>query len=186
MNITNVIEIMRLSDAVYESDKISIGQDVDSFKEIQDSNNPKRFVRFVCNQKHSKGQIALIHNLHTISNDDAVILADIAKEGEKFVFAEKGIISAVVVDLSKIINIDEKHALAGIIRNTMTKMRVNKLEKELEIKSAENAKIQTHFEKMQDGVKHIKEIAGKAQAGLGSRKVNELKNVIDKVVEKTK
>ena len=46
LNTMNITEIMRLTDAVYECDKLDHGQNIDSFKEISNPNRIKRFVRF--------------------------------------------------------------------------------------------------------------------------------------------
>ncbi len=41
LNAINVIEIMRLTDAVYESDSLTSGQNIDSFTEISNSSLKK-------------------------------------------------------------------------------------------------------------------------------------------------
>ena len=45
LNTMNITEIMRLTDAVYECDKLDHGQNIDSFKEISNPNRIKRFVK---------------------------------------------------------------------------------------------------------------------------------------------
>lgn len=46
LNITNVVNIMRLTEAVYESDKKPATQTPDDFKPVKDSHDTKRYLWF--------------------------------------------------------------------------------------------------------------------------------------------
>lgn len=193
LNIRSLSQIMRFSDTVRESDTMALGQDTDSFKEVKDSLNPKRYVKFETRSRSGNAKSALRDALRTIGDGTAVMEVEVTEENGKFVFAEKGFTSAIIVDMKKIDDFDEVEALKGIIHNTMIKMQANKLEVELENKTAKMhdgmkkiTDLETEADKMRAGMEQIKDAAQKAKPGLGSRKVNALKEVIEKAVENTK
>lgn len=186
MNIKNVAQIMNLADAVYECDKVSIGQDINSFKEIKDAFNPKRYVRFTNNHTHSQYLHALKNNLKTIGDGNAIIETNIAQDGEKFVFAEKGFTQAIIVDTALITNMDEEAVLIDLIQNTMQKMRTAKLEKELSAKTAELDAKSTDAKKLRTNIEKIKEATENVKTGiLGTRNIDALKEMIKKASENT-
>ena len=122
LNTMNITEIMRLTDAVYECDKLDHGQNIDSFKEIS---NPNRM-------------------------------------------SDRGFTSATFIDLSKVSD-EEKAFLSELIRNAQTKMQL--------------AKAQSKADKLNAGIAQIQDAANKTKAGLGSRNVNALKQVIAETIE---
>ena len=101
----NIIEIMRLTDAVYECE---------DFKEIKDPMNPKRYVRFVCNNPHSKYQSALTNHLENIGDGDAVIKKRVVEKDGKYILSDRGFMSVTLVDMSKVTNYDE---MSDIVQN---------------------------------------------------------------------
>lgn len=171
LNTMNVIEIMRLTDAVYECDKLDRGQNIDSFKEISNPNRIKRFVRFENRTPHSKYQSALTDNLKNAGNGEAVITMKITEQNGNFILSDRGFTSATFIDLSKVSD-EEKAFLSELIRNAQTKMQL--------------AKAQSKADKFNAGIAQIQDAANKTKAGLGSRNVNALKQVIAETIENTK
>ena len=178
LNTMNVIEIMRLTDAVYECDKLDHGQNIDSFKEISNPNRIKRFVRFENRTPHSKYQSALTDNLKNAGNGEAVITMKITEQNGNFILSDRGFTSATFIDLSKVSD-EEKAFLSELIRNTMQKMESRRLQTEL-------SATQSKADKLNAGIAQIQDAANKTKAGLGSRNVNALKQVIAEAAENTK
>lgn len=178
LNTMNVIEIMRLTDAVYECDKLDHGQNIDSFKEISNPNRIKRFVRFENRTPHSKYQSALTDNLKNAGNGEAVITMKITEQNGNFILSDRGFTSATFIDLSKVSD-EEKAFLSELIRNTMQKMESRRLQTEL-------SATQSKADKFNAGIAQIQDAANKTKAGLGSRNVNALKQVIAETIENTK
>ncbi len=177
----NIIEIMRLTDAVYECKDLKNGQDIDSFKEVKDPMNPKRYVRFVCNNPHNGYQHALTNHLENIGDGNAVIIKRVAKNDEKYVLSDWGstFMSVTVVDMSKVTNYDEMMAIQQLIENTVQKMQLSKTEAKL-------ATTESTATRLKSGIKKINEMAEKTKSGLGSRNVNALKQIIAETAESTK
>lgn len=178
LNTMNVIEIMRLTDAVYECDKLDHGQNIDSFKEISNPNRIKRFVRFENRTPHSKYQSALTDNLKNAGNGEAVITMKITEQNGNFILSDRGFTSATFIDLSKVSD-EEKAFLSELVRNTMQKMESRRLQTEL-------SATQSKADKFNAGIAQIQDAANKTKAGLGSRNVNALKQVIAEAAENTK
>ena len=171
LNTMNVIEIMRLTDAVYECDILDRGQNIDSFREISNPNRIKRFVRFENRTPHGKYQSALKEQLENIGNGDAIITMNITEQNGNFILSDRGFTSATFIDLSKVSD-EEKAFLSELIRNAQTKMQL--------------AKAQSKADKFNAGIAQIQDAAYKTKAGLGSRNVNALKQVIAENIENTK
>lgn len=178
LNTMNVIEIMRLTDAVYECDKLDHGQHIDSFKEISNPNRIKRFVRFENRTPHGKYQSALKEHLGNIGNGDAIITMNITEQNGIFILSDKGFMKAIFVDMSKVSD-EEKAFLSELVRNTMQKMESRRLQTEL-------SATQSKADKLNAGIAQIQDAANKTKAGLGSRNVNALKQVIAEAAENTK
>jgi len=178
LNTMNITEIMRLTDAVYECDKLDHGQNIDSFKEISNPNRIKRFVRFENRTPHSKYQSALTDNLKNAGNGEAVITMKITEQNGNFILSDRGFTSATFIDLSKVSD-EEKAFLSELIRNTMQKMESRRLQTEL-------SATQSKADKLNAGIAQIQDAANKTKAGLGSRNVNALKQVIAETIENTK
>ena len=102
LNTMNIIEIMRLTDAVYECDILDHGQNIDSFREISNPNRIKRFVRFENRTPHGKYQSALKEQLENIGNGDAIITMNITEQNGNFILSDKGFKKVIFVDLSKV------------------------------------------------------------------------------------
>lgn len=179
LNTMNIIEIMRLTDAVYECKDLENEQDFASFKEIKDPMNPKRYVRFVCNYPHSKYQSALTNHLENIGDGDAVIKKRVVEKDGKYILSDRGFRSVTLVDMSKVTNYDEMLAMQQLIENTVQKMQLSKTEAKL-------AATKSMATKLKSGIKKINELAEKTKSGLGSRNVNALKQVIAETAENTK
>ncbi len=171
LNTMNVIEIMRLTDAVYECDILDRGQNIDSFREISNPNRIKRFVRFENRTPHGKYQSALKEQLENIGNGDAIITMNITEQNGNFILSDKGFKKVIFVDMSKVSD-EEKAFLSELIRNAQTKMQL--------------AKAQSKADKLNAGIAQIQDAANKTKAGLGSRNVNALKQVIAEAAENTK
>ena len=178
LNTMNITEIMRLTDAVYECDKLDHGQNIDSFREISNPNRIKRFVRFENRTPHSKYQSALTDNLKNAGNGEAVITMKITEQNGNFILSDRGFTSATFIDLSKVSD-EEKAFLSELIRNTMQKMESRRLQTEL-------SATQSKADKLNAGITQIQDAANKTKAGLGSRNVNALKQVIAEAAENTK
>lgn len=178
LNTMNITEIMRLTDAVYECDKLDHGQNIDSFKEISNPNRIKRFVRFENRTPHSKYQSALTDNLKNAGNGEAVITMKITEQNGNFILSDRGFTSATFIDLSKVSD-EEKAFLSELVRNTMQKMESRRLQTEL-------SATQSKADKFNAGIAQIQDAANKTKAGLGSRNVNALKQVIAEAAENTK
>lgn len=178
LNTMNITEIMRLTDAVYECDKLNHGQNIDSFREISNPNRIKRFVRFENRTPHNKYQSALTDNLKNAGNGDAVITMKIAEQNGNFILSDSGFMSATFIDLSKVSD-EEKAFLSELIRNTMQKMESRRLQTEL-------SATQSKADKLNAGIAQIQDAANKTKSGLGSRNVNVLKQIIAKVTENPK
>lgn len=178
LNTMNIIEIMRLTDAVYECDKLGHGQNIDSFKEISNPNRIKRFVRFENRTPHDKYQSALKEHLGNIGNGDAIITMNITEQNGNFILSYKGFMKAIFVDMSKVSD-EEKAFLSELIRNTKIKMQLSKQQAKL---SATQSKV----DKLNAGIAQIQDAANKTKSGLGSRNVNALKQVIAETAEYTK
>ena len=178
LNTMNITEIMRLTDAVYECDKLDHGQNIDSFKEISNPNRIKRFVRFENRTPHSKYQSALTDNLKNAGNGEAVITMKITEQNGNFILSDRGFTSATFIDLSKVSD-EEKAFLSELVRNTMQKMESRRLQTEL-------SATQSKADKLNAGIAQIQDAANKTKAGLGSRNVNTLKQVIAEAAENTK
>ena len=178
LNTMNITEIMRLTDAVYECDKLDHGQNIDSFKEISNPNRIKRFVRFENRTPHSKYQSALTDNLKNAGNGEAVITMKITEQNGNFILSDRGFTSATFIDLSKVSD-EEKAFLSELIRNTMQKMESRRLQTEL-------SATQSKADKLNAGIAQIQDAANKTKSGLGSRNVNALKQVIAETIENTK
>ncbi len=117
--------------------------------------------------------------MENISNGDAVITMKITEKNGQYILSDKGFISATFIDLSKITNYDEKIIITELIRNTLQKMQLSKLQKELE-------STKTKATKMKTGIKKITDAADKTKSGIGSRNVNALKRVIRDITENEK
>ena len=178
LNTMNIIEIMRLTDAVYECDILDRGQNIDSFKEISNPNRIKRFVRFENRTPHSKYQSALKEQLENIGNGDAIITMNITEQNGNFILSDKGFKKVIFVDMSKVSD-EEKAFLSELVRNTMQKMESRRLQTEL-------SATQSKADKLNAGIAQIQDAAYKTKAGLGSRNVNALKQVIAEAAENTK
>ncbi len=178
LNTMNIIEIMRLTDAVYECDKLDRGQNIDSFREISNPNRIKRFVRFENRTPHGKYQSALKEHLENIGNGDAIITMNITEQNGNFILSDKGFMKAIFVDMSKVSD-DEKAFLSELVRNTMQKMESRRLQTEL-------SATQSKADKLNAGIAQIQDAANKTKSGLGSRNVNVLKQVIAEAAEYTK
>lgn len=178
LNTMNVIEIMRLTDAVYECDILDRGQNIDSFREISNPNRIKRFVRFENRTPHGKYQSALTDNLKNAGNGEAVITMKITEQNGNFILSDRGFTSATFIDLSKVSD-EEKAFLSELVRNTMQKMESRRLQTEL-------SATQSKADKFNAGIAQIQDAANKTKAGLGSRNVNALKQVIAEAAENTK
>lgn len=190
INITDVVEIMRLSEEVYESDKLPTPETVKDFKEVSDSHNTKRYLRFVADYTHSKYLSALEKKLQKFGNGDAVIRLSVGKP----------YMDVLVLDTDKITDMAEDNVLSELVANTMIKMDAVKMEGQIydllskksslqdELVSTRYtaAKTQAAADKLKSGIRQIKDASKKTKAGLGSRKVNALKDVIDQVSEKVK
>lgn len=120
LNTMNVIEIMRLTDAVYESDTLTIGQNLDSFTEIGKPSLKKRYIKFATHNPHTKYQSILKHNLENLGNGDAVITMQITEKNGQFILSDKGFKSATFVDLSKVTD-NELMILKDLVGNTLKK-----------------------------------------------------------------
>lgn len=178
LNTMNVIEIMRLTDAVYECDILDRGQNIDSFREISNPNRIKRFVRFENRTPHGKYQSALKEQLENIGNGDAIITMNITEQNGNFILSDKGFKKVIFVDMSKVSD-EEKAFLSELVRNTMQKMESRRLQTEL-------SATQSKADKLNAGIAQIQDAANKTKAGLGSRNVNALKQVIAEAAENTK
>lgn len=178
LNTMNITEIMRLTDAVYECDKLDHGQNIDSFKEISNPNRIKRFVRFENRTPHSKYQSALTDNLKNAGNGEAVITMKITEQNGNFILSDRGFTSATFIDLSKVSD-EEKAFLSELVRNTMQKMESRRLQTEL-------SATQSKADKLNAGIAQIQDAANKTKSGLGSRNVNALKQIIAETAEYTK
>lgn len=178
LNTMNIIEIMRLTDAVYECDKLDHGQNIDSFREISNPNRIKRFVRFENRTPHGKYQSALKEQLENIGNGDAIITMNITEQNGNFILSDKGFKKVIFVDMSKVSD-EEKAFLSELVRNTMQKMESRRLQTEL-------SATQSKADKLNAGITQIQDAANKTKAGLGSRNVNALKQVIAEAAENTK
>ena len=178
LNTMNIIEIMRLTDAVYECDILDHGQNIDSFREISNPNRIKRFVRFENRTPHGKYQSALKEQLENIGNGDAIITMNITEQNGNFILSDKGFKKVIFVDLSKVSD-EEKAFLSELVRNTMQKMESRRLQTEL-------SATQSKADKLNAGIAQIQDAANKTKAGLGSRNVNTLKQVIAEAAENTK
>lgn len=178
LNTMNVIEIMRLTDAVYECDILDRGQNIDSFREISNPNRIKRFVRFENRTPHGKYQSALKEQLENIGNGDAIITMNITEQNGNFILSDKGFKKVIFVDMSKVSD-EEKAFLSELVRNTMQKMESRRLQTEL-------SATQSKADKLNAGIAQIQDAAYKTKAGLGSRNVNALKQVIAEAAENTK
>lgn len=178
LNTMNIIEIMRLTDAVYECDILDRGQNIDSFREISNPNRIKRFVRFENRTPHGKYQSALKEQLENIGNGDAIITMNITEQNGNFILSDKGFKKVIFVDMSKVSD-EEKAFLSELVRNTMQKMESRRLQTEL-------SATQSKADKLNAGIAQIQDAAYKTKAGLGSRNVNALKQVIAETIENTK
>lgn len=178
LNTMNIIEIMRLTDAVYECDILDRGQNIDSFREISNPNRIKRFVRFENRTPHGKYQSALKEQLENIGNGDAIITMNITEQNGNFILSDKGFKKVIFVDMSKVSD-EEKAFLSELVRNTMQKMESRRLQTEL-------SATQSKADKLNAGIAQIQDVANKTKAGLGSRNVNALKQVIAEAAENTK
>lgn len=178
LNTMNIIEIMRLTDAVYECDILDRGQNIDSFREISNPNRIKRFVRFENRTPHGKYQSALKEQLENIGNGDAIITMNITEQNGNFILSDKGFKKVIFVDMSKVSD-EEKAFLSELVRNTMQKMESRRLQTEL-------SATQSKADKLNAGIAQIQDAAYKTKAGLGSRNVNALKQVIAEAAENTK
>ena len=174
----NIIEIMRLTDAVYECDILDRGQNIDSFREISNPNRIKRFVRFENRTPHGKYQSALKEQLENIGNGDAIITMNITEQNGNFILSDKGFKKVIFVDMSKVSD-EEKAFLSELVRNTMQKMESRRLQTEL-------SATQSKADKLNAGIAQIQDAANKTKAGLGSRNVNALKQIIAETAESTK
>lgn len=178
LNTMNIIEIMRLTDAVYECDILDRGQNIDSFREISNPNRIKRFVRFENRTPHGKYQSALKEQLENIGNGDAIITMNITEQNGNFILSDKGFKKAIFVDMSKVSD-EEKAFLSELVRNTMQKMESRRLKTEL-------SATQSKADKLNAGIAQIQDAANKTRSGLGSRNVNALKQIIAETAEYTK
>lgn len=178
LNTMNIIEIMRLTDAVYECDILDRGQNIDSFREISNPNRIKRFVRFENRTPHGKYQSALKEQLENIGNGDAIITMNITEQNGNFILSDKGFKKVIFVDMSKVSD-EEKAFLSELVRNTMQKMESRRLQTEL-------SATQSKADKLNAGIAQIQDAANKTKAGLGSRNVNALKQIIAETAESTK
>ncbi len=178
LNTMNIIEIMRLTDAVYECDILDRGQNIDSFMEISNPNRIKRFVRFENRTPHGKYQSALTDNLKNAGNGDAIITMNITEQNGNFILSDKGFKKVIFVDMSKVSD-EEEDFLRELVRNTMQKMESRRLQTEL-------SATQSKADKLNAGIAQIQDAANKTKSGLGSRNVNALKQVIAEAAEYTK
>ena len=92
--------------------------------------------------------------------------------------SDRGFTSATFIDLSKVSD-EEKAFLSELVRNTMQKMESRRLQTEL-------SATQSKADKFNAGIAQIQDAANKTKAGLGSRNVNALKQVIAEAAENTK
>ena len=92
-------------------------------------------------------------------------------KGHNMTYVKEGTFTTHFIDLSKVSD-EEKAFLSELIRNAQTKMQL--------------AKAQSKADKFNAGIAQIQDAANKTKAGLGSRNVNALKQVIAEAAENTK
>lgn len=186
INANTVIDIMRLTEGVYECDKLEASQNTSDFKPIQKTFAPKRYIRFDANDPHHPNMAKLKAALESIGTDGAVIkMVRLPSKTDDTLYlatnAPHGKRSwpCVFVDLSKLDEQDTK-ILQEIIKNTTIKMKASILEVKLE-KEKENAKYQA--DNFKDSMSRIQTESNKTKPSLFSRNVNMLKQVISKEAE---
>lgn len=186
INANTVIDIMRLTEGVYECDKLEVGQNPSDFKPIQKTFDPKRYIRFDANDPHHPNMAELTAALESIGADGAVIkMVMVGPEYDNTLSLATNIAQGkyywpcVFVDLSKLDEQDTK-ILLEIIKNTTIKMKASILEDKLD-KTIEKMKNQA--DKFKDSMSRIRQESDKAKSSLFSRNVNMLKQVIGKEAE---
>ena len=189
INANTVIDIMRLTEGVYECDKLEVGHNPSDFKPIQKTFDPKRYIRFDANDPHHPNMAELTAALESIGAKGAVIkMVMVGQEYDDTLSLETNITQGkpywpcTFVDLSKLADQDAK-ILREIIKNTTIKMKASILEDKLE-KEKKNAKYRA--DDFKDSMTRIQTEADKTKSSLFSRNVNMLKSVISKEAEKFK
>lgn len=189
INANTVIDIIRLTEGVYECDKLEAGQNPSDFKPIQKLFDPKRYIRFDANDPHHPNMAELTAALESIGADGAVIKMVMlpSKTDDTFYLATnaphgKPSWPCVFVDLSKLDEQDTK-ILLEIIKNTTIKMKASILEDKLD---KTNEKMKNQADKFKDSMSRIRQESDKAKSSLFSRNVNMLKQVISKEAENFK
>ena len=189
INANTVIDIIRLTEGVYECDKLEAGQNPSDFKPIQKLFDPKRYIRFDANDPHHPNMAKLTAALESIGTDGAIIKMVMlpSKTDDTFYLATnaphgKRSWPCVFVDLSKLDEQDAK-ILLEIIKNTTIKMKASILEDKLD---ETNEKMKNQADKFKDSMSRIRRESDKAKSSLFSRNVNMLKQVISKEAENFK
>lgn len=201
LTITDVAEIMRLAGAVHESTRHPLNHSIDDFKPVKDPHNTKRYLLFSADGLHTSYTHELKKRLEKLGNGEAVFTLKAPKIGNIFRNdARQGTLDIIFVDTDKITDSTESQILSELVANTMIKMDQSALDIEVRNLTSENHRLKKQLEmaewdvdkrqaalsKMKEGIDKIKKASKNAKAGLGSRKVNALKDVIEKVTENTK
>lgn len=185
INANTVIDIIRLTEGVYECDKLEAGQNPSDFKPIQKLFDPKRYIRFDANHPNHPNMAELTAALESIGADGAVIKMVMlpSKTDDTFYLTTnaphgKHSWPCTFVDLSKLDEQDAK-ILLEIIKNTTIKMKASILEDKLEQTNKE-------IKQFKDSMSRIRRESDKAKSSLFSRNVNMLKQIISKEAENFK